>query len=96
MWQLMLCLLTANIVPAMITALIQNIQELTCLWPSYVGKKEYVSATGLGETKRSFLPRVGPHAHKRCGGAAQQLFSVNVIAHSTSSIHALLGLVYHA
>ena len=57
MWQLMLCLLTANIVPAMITALNQNIQELTCLWPSYVGKKEYVSATGLGETKRSFLPR---------------------------------------
>ena len=31
MWQLMLCLLTANIVPAMITALIQNIQELTCV-----------------------------------------------------------------
>lgn len=28
MWQLMLCLLTANIVPAMITAPIQNIQEL--------------------------------------------------------------------
>ena len=72
MWQLMLCLLTANIVPAMITALIQNIQELTCLWPSYVGKKEYVSATGLGETKRSFLPRVG-----QINGvvdAAQQLF----------------------
>ena len=54
MWQLMLCLLTANIVPAMITALIQNIQELMVPVSGLeLGKKEYVSATGLGETKRS-------------------------------------------
>ena len=51
MWQLMLCLLTANIVPAMITALIQNIQELMVPVSGLeLGKKEYVSATGLGET----------------------------------------------
>ena len=45
---------TANIVPAMITALIQNIQELMVPVSGLeLGKKEYVSATGLGETKRS-------------------------------------------
>ena len=75
MWQLMLCLLTANIVPAMITALIQNIQELMVPVSGLeLGKKEYVSATGLGETKRSLLPRGG----ERCRGPHIQLFSVQI------------------
>jgi len=61
---------TANIVPAMITALIQNIQELMVPVSGLeLGKKEYVSATGLGETKRS----LGIACH-----GPQQLFSVNV------------------
>ena len=56
MWQLMLCLLTANIVPAMITALIQNIQELTCLWPSYVGRKELSLPPVWVKRKGHFCP----------------------------------------
>ena len=72
MWQLMLCLLTANIVPAMITALIQNIQELTCLWPSMQVKKNMSLPPVWVKRKGHFCPERGylqwRSNHKRCGG----------------------------